>query len=105
LAIIAASQAADPNWKTLVVPEIDDEEKLLAARLIANFHRRHVETWDKKEWINGLAKIYKDQGLAPSVLIGGRYHNEIKEKESSENVNNVGNRWKTLTSSLKTLKT
>jgi len=36
-----------------------------------------------EQWINGLAKIYKDQGLAPSVLIGGRYHNE-KGAESAQ---------------------
>lgn len=74
---------ADPNWKTLVVPEIDDEEKLLAARLIANFHRRQVSREEKEEWINGLAKIYKAQGLSPSVLNRtGKSINEIKEKLS-----------------------
>jgi hypothetical protein len=73
-------QKADPNWKTLVVPEIDTEEKLLAARLIANFHRRQVPREEKEEWINGLATIYKSQGLSASKLIGGKFHNEIKEK-------------------------
>lgn len=71
---------ADPNWKTLVLPEIDDEEKLLAARLIANFHRRQVSKEEKSEWINGLAKIYKAQGLSPAKLVGSRVRNEIKEK-------------------------
>jgi ParB-like chromosome segregation protein Spo0J len=56
-------QKADPNWKSLVVPEIDSEEKLLLARLIANFHRRQITREEKEEWINGLAEIYKKQGL------------------------------------------
>jgi hypothetical protein len=55
-------QKADPNWKSLVVPEIDSEEKLLLARLIANFHRRQVTREEKEEWINGLAEIYQKQG-------------------------------------------
>lgn len=70
---------ADPNWKSLVVPEIDTEEKLLLARLIANFHRRHVEEWEKKEWINGLAKIYVNQGfkVQPEQIGSAKPTNEI----------------------------
>lgn len=72
---------ADPNWKTLVLPEIDDEEKLLAARLIANFHRRHVEQWEKEEWINGLARIYQKEGLKVSVRVGSAQpRNQIIDK-------------------------
>jgi hypothetical protein len=71
---------ADPNWKTMVVPEIDDEEKLLAARLIANFHRRQVSKEEKEEWINGLAQIYKAQGLGVSSIKGDGIQNEIKQK-------------------------
>jgi len=52
----------------------------LAARLIANFHRRQVSREEKEEWINGLAKIYKSQGLSDTKLVRGEYHNEIKEK-------------------------
>jgi hypothetical protein len=73
-------QKADPNWKSLVVPEIDSEEKLLLARLIANFHRRQVSREEKEEWINGLAKIYKDQGLRVSFIKGDGIQNEIKQK-------------------------
>lgn len=71
---------ADPNWKTLVVPEIDTEEKLLLARLIANFHRRQVTKQEKEEWINGLAKIYKAQGLRVFVTDNDGKSNEIKQK-------------------------
>ena len=56
-------EKADANWKTLVLPEIDNEEKLLLARLIANFHRRQVSREEKAEWINGLAEIYQKQGF------------------------------------------
>jgi hypothetical protein len=32
---------ADKNWKKMKINEIDTEEKLLLARLVANFHRRN----------------------------------------------------------------
>ena len=70
---------ADKNWKTLVVPEIDSEEKLLLARLIANFHRRQITREEKEEWINGLAKIYKAQGLKVGKHDNGQ-RNEIEQK-------------------------
>jgi phosphotransferase system IIB component len=73
-------QKADPNWKSLVVPEIDSEEKLLLARLIANFHRRQVSREEKEEWINGLAEIYKKQGLKVRLNIGSEHENQIKNK-------------------------
>ena len=73
-------QKADPNWKSLVVPEIDNEEKLLLARLIANFHRRQVSREEKEEWINGLAKIYYDQGLRVCHVDTDGRQNQIKDK-------------------------
>jgi len=66
---------ADKNWKRLRLEHVDTEEKLLIARLVANFHRRIVPYQEKKEWINGLAGIYQKQGL---TSIGNR--NEIKLK-------------------------
>jgi len=56
-------QEADPNWRTEVHPEIDSKEKFLIARCVANWQRREVLEKEKKEWINGLARIYKKQGL------------------------------------------
>ena len=52
----------------------------MLARLIANFHRRQVSREEKEEWINGLAEIYRKQGLRVDVsdIDGG--HNEIKQK-------------------------
>jgi len=70
---------ADPDWKKERLEEIDSEEKLLVARAIANWHRRHVPREEKEKWINGLARIYKKQGL--KVGGPGRGHkNEVKEK-------------------------
>jgi len=71
-------QEADPHWRTEVHPEIDTEEKFLIARCVANWHRRQVPRQEKKEWINGLARIYKKQGLK----VGGipPEKNEIVEK-------------------------
>lgn len=54
---------ADPNWETKKLPQIDTEEKLVVARCVANWHRRQVSREEKEEWINGLARIYKKQGL------------------------------------------
>jgi len=55
----------------------------LAARLIANFHRREITREEKEGWINGLARIYQLQGLKVSgTRIGsaGDTPNEIKQK-------------------------
>lgn len=54
---------ADPDWRTETIANIDSEEKLLVARAVANWHRRAVPESEKREWINGLAEIYKKQGL------------------------------------------
>ena len=54
---------ANPNWRTEKLLGIDTEEKLLVARCVANWHRRQVSREEKEEWINGLARIYKKQGL------------------------------------------
>lgn len=54
---------ANPKWRTEKVEHIDSEEKLLEARCKANWHRRQVSREEKEEWINGLARIYKKQGL------------------------------------------
>ena len=67
---------ADPNWKKERLEEVDSEEKLLVARAVSNWHRRQVSREEKEEWINGLARIYKKQGL--SIERGGI--NEIKER-------------------------
>ena len=72
-------EKADKNWKTLKLEHIDTEEKLLLARLIANFHRRQVSREEKEQWINGLAKIYKAQGLKVGKHDDGKA-NEILQK-------------------------
>ena len=38
--------------------------KLLLARAISNWHRRPIGRAEKEKWINGLAKIYQEQGVA-----------------------------------------
>jgi len=68
-------EEADKNWKRLRLEYIDTEEKKLVARLVANFHRRQITREEKEEWINGLAKIYKEQGLTSEG-----HRNEIKLK-------------------------
>jgi hypothetical protein len=69
---------ADPNWRREKLSEIDTEEKLHVARCVANWHRREVPREEKEEWINGLAKIYKEQGL--KISAGSEHKNEIIEK-------------------------
>ena len=65
----------DPHWRREKLPEIDTEEKLLVARCVANWNRRQVSREEKEEWINGLARIYKKQGLKVTPQ-----RNEIKQK-------------------------
>ena len=67
----------DPKWRTEKLPEIDTEEKLIVARCVANWHRRQVTREEKEEWINGLAGIYKKQGLKVRSKSG---RNEIMAK-------------------------
>jgi len=66
---------ADPNWRRERIKEIDTEEKLLVARCVSNWNRRQVSREEKEEWINGLARIYKKQGLKVSDEQG---RNQIK---------------------------
>lgn len=66
---------ADPNWKTQIVPEIDTDEKLVIARMIANWQRRQVTPQEKAEWINALAEIYQKQGYKSLIT-----SNEIVRK-------------------------
>lgn len=77
-------EEADKNWKRMRLEHIDTEEKKLVARLVANFHRRQVTREEKQEWINGLAEIYKKQGLKVRRGIktekGGYRLNEITQK-------------------------
>ena len=73
-------EKADENWKRLKLEHIDTEEKLLLARLVANFHRRQVSREEKEEWINGLAEIYRKQGLRVSSISGDGIENQIKQK-------------------------
>lgn len=69
--------AVDPNWKSLVLPEVDTEEKLLVARAVSNWHRRQVPREEKAEWINGLAETYQKQGLETG---SSGFSNEIRNK-------------------------
>lgn len=69
---------ADPHWRKEKLSEIDTEEKLLVARCVANWHRRQIPSEEKEEWINGLARIYKKQGLTIT-----RHRNEILHKIAS----------------------
>lgn len=73
------------QWRTEVLEHIDTEEKKLLARAIVNWHRRAVPRHEKEEWINGLAKIYKNQGYETAKVrpLGG-YENEIVNKIAEE---------------------
>lgn len=75
-------QKADPSWRTEKIPEIDTEEKLLIARCVANWHRRPISREEKEKWINGLAKLYQEQGY--KLPRGGTTANEIADKIAEE---------------------
>lgn len=66
---------ADPKWRTEKITEIDTKEKLLVARCVANWNRRQVSWEEKEDWINSLARIYKEQGLKVT-----KRKNEIKHR-------------------------
>jgi len=71
----------NPNWKTEILDHIDSDEKLLLARAISNWHRREIPRTEKEEWINGLAKIYLEQGY---VLQGRSLENQVINKINEE---------------------
>ena len=54
----------DPNWKSVILPEVDTEEKRIIYSIIANLQRRKVPPEEKAELINSLAEIYNIQGLS-----------------------------------------
>ena len=73
----------DKNKKRLKLEHIDSKEKLLVARAVNNWHRRKISRKEKVEWINGLAKIYSEQGYKISgewVGSAGAAPNEIRDK-------------------------
>jgi hypothetical protein len=70
---------ADESWRAETLKNIDSQEKKLAARLIANFHRRKVSREEKAELINCLAELYKEQGLQVNPH-GSHKPNEIADR-------------------------
>ncbi len=77
----------NPDWKTETLEHIDSEEKLLLARAISNWHRRSIEKDEKEKWINGLAKVYQEQGYkirGQHPVDGGPPRNELVEKIANE---------------------
>jgi len=72
----------DPDWRTQTLDYIDNEEKLILARTISNWHRRQVPEVEKVEWINGLARVYLGMGLKVRGKREGRgtVPNEITNK-------------------------
>lgn len=70
---------ADSSWKVQVLENIDSEEKKLAARLIANFHRRHIPREEKAMWINSLAGFYEKKGFKVNPH-GSHKPNEIADR-------------------------
>lgn len=73
---------ADKDWRTEILEHIDTEEKLLIARCISNWHRRAVQWSEKEEWINGLARVYLEQGykVYGDRRPDGGVPNEIQQK-------------------------
>jgi len=71
-------EETNKNWKRLRLEHIDTDEKKIAARIIANFHRRQVADIEKHMWFNELAGLYQEQGL--KVSVGSQHKNEIVEK-------------------------
>ena len=71
----------DGAWRTEILDYIDSEEKFLLARCVANWHRRAVPRSEKEEWINELARVYREQGLKirgeRTFLDGASTTNEI----------------------------
>ncbi len=59
---------ANPAWKTQVLPEIDTKEKLIIARAMSNWQRRQVSAEEKSEYVDGLALIYRKEGLATGAV-------------------------------------
>ena len=70
---------ADPAWRTEILENIDSPEKKLVVRLVSNIVRRSVSKAEKTKWINGLADIYKEQGLKVNSL-GSHKPNEIANR-------------------------
>lgn len=84
---------ADGSWRSEVLENIDSEEKKLAARLIANFHRRKVSRDEKAMWINSLAELYQSQGLK---VEGERENAQGKNEIVEAIVSATGLNWRTI---------
>jgi hypothetical protein len=82
--------AADPSWKSIMLAELDSEEKKLTARIACNFVRREVSAEEKTEMLGALAKlgwdakrISDETGLALSTVY--KYlPGEVKQEAKAE---------------------
>ena len=62
---------ADPEWREVILQEIDTREKYLKARIIANLHRRTVPAHEIRAWINELADhTHTERGVKPGEISG-----------------------------------
>ncbi|MFH2111736.1 MAG: hypothetical protein ABIJ47_10820 [Candidatus Bathyarchaeota archaeon] len=62
---------ADPEWREVVLEDIDSKEKFLKARIIANLHRRTVPASEIKAWVNELAEYARNEkGIQPGEISG-----------------------------------
>ncbi|MFH2110391.1 MAG: hypothetical protein ABIJ47_03910, partial [Candidatus Bathyarchaeota archaeon] len=62
---------ADPEWREVVLEDIDSKEKFLKARIIANLHRRTVPASEIKAWVNELAEYALiEKGIQPGEISG-----------------------------------
>lgn len=82
---------SNPNWKSVILENIDTEEKRLIVSAHANVGRRSISRKERMNIINRLAEIYYQQGLRADAKIittgingrtQKRNYNEIKNKIS-----------------------
>lgn len=87
---------SDKKWRTEILEHIDDDEKLLVARCVSNWHRRPISSEEKVQWINDLARLYQDEGYKiRGASRGGTPPNEIVNKIAQETglANNTINKY------------
>ena len=59
---------ADKNWKKVKLEHIRTEKDRLVARIVSNVSRRIVSDEEKKQLLDGLARIFLNEGYTPGAI-------------------------------------
>ena len=79
----------DPDWKSITLENVENEEGRLIVSVHANILRRGISRKEKMKKINDLAEIYYKQGLRPDAKVKRTSKRSGKEFEQTRIENQI----------------